>query len=68
MKYVFFIIFGLLFVGCGDDSRVKTSDGSPIGYIRKIEFEGHTYLVRDNYHTGGICHDENCKCKKMEVK
>lgn len=30
--------------------------------IYKVEFEGHYYLILNN--NGGICHDENCKCKK----
>lgn len=29
--------------------------------IHKAYFEGHSYLI---YKRDGICHDENCKCKK----
>ena len=39
-----------------------------VGTIRKFEFEGHTYLIRDGNYRGGICHDENCKCKTDSIK
>lgn len=33
--------------------------------IKKIEFEGHTYLLYSaSSSENGICHDENCKCKQ----
>lgn len=33
--------------------------------IRHVEYEGHTYLVYNSGYKFGICHDENCKCKKV---
>lgn len=56
------------------DSRVEVeilnSDKVGDDYeMHKLEFEGHTYLVLKGEHTAGICHDQNCKCKKTsEVK
>lgn len=35
-----------------------------IGYVRKVVFEGHQYiLMTDGHNRAGICHDENCPCK-----
>lgn len=53
-------LFGLgILCSCGIKWRTPTSG------IHKVEYEGHTYLMRSEpggY--GGICHDENCNCKK----
>lgn len=49
--------------GC-DNGEIRSNDGYVIGFLSKVEFEGHTYIVRSDWHRGGICHDENCKCKK----
>ena len=32
--------------------------------ITKFNYEGHSYLLYQYGHGIGICHDENCECKK----
>lgn len=32
------------------------------GTFKKVEIEGHTYILRDCDRGGGICHDANCSC------
>lgn len=72
--YLIFVIFCLVCVSCEESPNVKSRQdmGGSIGNIIKIEFEGHTYLIR-NYNGspyigyGGMCHDENCKCKKQDL-
>jgi len=61
-KLMIIVIMATMFCGC-NDNQIKTTKGTNIGSIEKIEFEGHAYLVRNGYRRGGICHDENCKCK-----
>lgn len=34
--------------------------------LKKVEYEGHTYLVYYSGYKFGICHDENCKCKRFK--
>lgn len=64
MKYIGIIImFTVGLIGC-DSNEFKTTDGYRVGHIYKLDFEGHTYLIRTDYNRGGMCHDENCKCKK----
>ena len=31
--------------------------------VKKIEFEGHRYLLFDSRHKFGVTHDRNCECK-----
>ena len=35
---------------------------------RKVDYEGHTYLWFERGHRAGLCHDENCKCRKWRAK
>lgn len=49
--------------GCDDVTTETHRFDYQVGTISKFEFEGHTYLIRNIGHQGGICHDENCKCK-----
>lgn len=69
MKYLsllFFVLTLFIFGSCvSKDGEDYLSD---VGRITKFEYEGHTYLIRGSYQKGGICHDENCKCKKTENK
>lgn len=61
---------------CDEDSSHTACESKTINLgsnggrlkIDKFEFEGHKYLRPRN--GGGICHDENCSCKKVieEVK
>ena len=30
--------------------------------LSRREYDGHTYILRDDWHRGGICHDPDCKC------
>lgn len=54
--------------GCTDTTTEKQNIDYYVGTIRKFEFEGHTYIIRSNCNQGGICHDENCKCKTDSIK
>ena len=45
----------------------QTDFGLGVGKISKINYEGHTYLIRVDGYKGGMCHDENCACKKDTV-
>ena len=49
-----------------EDNRVTTPHYSYC--VDKVHFEGHTYLIINTVHRGGICHDENCKCKTDSIK
>lgn len=44
------------------------SDSNPTDKIKKITYEGHSYLLyrEINPHSSysGMCHDENCDCLK----
>lgn len=43
----------------------REQDRDCASHITKFNYEGHSYLLyRYGYHGGGICHDENCECKK----
>lgn len=33
--------------------------------VRKVEYEGHTYIVFRTDSRFGLCHDENCMCKRL---
>ena len=33
--------------------------------VRKVEYEGHTYLIFRTDSMFGLCHDENCMCKRL---
>ena len=66
------IVFELvLLVVMGFNQKDTTTETHEIddvvGVVKKFEFEGHTYITR-GYKTGGICHDENCKCKIDSIK
>lgn len=79
MKQISIFLFAILAfatTGCNNVKEPKTGAFdvkhiNGIGYVGKFEYEGHTYLVRSDVHTqggngfgyGGLCHDENCKCK-----
>ena len=30
------------------------------------EYDGHTYIIRNDWYRGGICHDPDCKCGRAE--
>ena len=74
IPFVLVVLFVTVLGACNSAvprDRVSITDGTtePVVIkrysgqaIRKLEFEGHHYLVLNN--NGGICHDENCKCKK----
>lgn len=67
-------LVAIVFGGCDvkDTATERHKIDAYIGVIRKFEFEGHTYLIRNNScgysGYGGICHDENCKCKTDSIK
>lgn len=68
MKKLNILLIALVaIVLCGCSSKDTTTEkhyiDDVVGRIKKFEFEGHTYLIRDFGSRGGICHDENCKCK-----
>ena len=57
------VLFGLLFVALETPvSQDYVNDCKD--HIKKLEFEGHTYLLFIYGYKGGLCHDENCHCKK----
>lgn len=76
---IFYLLFGvsaiLALISCvsknAQSSDSQTFDDE-IGTISKFEYEGHTYLIRKAGPSlgykgfGGLCHDENCKCKKYK--
>lgn len=56
---------------CGCETKDTTTErhyiDDIVGNIYKVEIEGHTYLIRSYGNKGGICHDENCKCKTDSI-
>lgn len=43
----------------------REHDREAASHITKFNYEGHSYLLyQDGPHGRGICHDENCECKK----
>lgn len=65
ISFVSFSFVSFSFVGCEENGENYFSN---TGEITKFEYEGHTYLMRNAYQKGGICHDENCKCKTDSIK
>lgn len=55
----------VILAGCDDSIETKTvvRKTYEIGEIVRVTIDGHDYLVRNDVHRGGICHDENCQCK-----
>lgn len=41
--------------------RLRTQTNARI-YL--VEFEGHDYIIFEDYRRGGIVHSESCTCKK----
>lgn len=37
------------------------------GWISSIEYNNHQYIIWKHGYSGGICHDENCKCKNDTI-
>lgn len=68
LKGILLLISTLAIVSCdvnfSEEEMKESRERSFAQYVKKIDYEGHTYLV---YHTldpgWGLCHDENCKCK-----
>ena len=55
--------------GTNEDGKKVLTKVDEIGYysigrIFRTEFEGHTYIIRNSDHRGGICHDPDCPCFK----
>ena len=74
LKFIGSILVGLFLIiiciSC-EDQRYKDYERNQkflennIKYnLYKIEFEGHSYLIWNKPHRGGICHDQNCECLK----
>ena len=42
----------------------KEKDREAASRITKFNYEGHSYLLYQYGYGRGICHDENCECKK----
>lgn len=66
-------LVAIVLCGCRYDTTTeKHRIDDVVGTINKFEFEGHTYLIRTHGGVslgyGGICHDENCKCKTDSIK
>ena len=72
-KQLMFVLLAILFIGCNKSDKVTRSHyiDDKVGTIYKFEFEGHTYLIRnrlaDSGGWGGMCHDENCRCKNDSI-
>ena len=72
-KIVAIIAACLSLTSCGPASTheqwQERQDREAASRITKFNYEGHSYLLY-KYHIGsqsdvaGICHDENCPCKK----
>ena len=61
-------LVAIVLCGCTDKTTEKHRIDDWVGTVIKFEFEGHTYLIRSIGNQGGICHDENCKCKTDSIK
>lgn len=47
------------------DELQRRRDREIAARISKFNYEGHSYLLyRYGAHGCGVCHDENCPCKK----
>lgn len=64
------LILCILIISCTDNRKENQEKSkrvleSSMEYdIIKIEYEGHSYLIWNRPHRGGICHDQNCECLK----
>lgn len=71
LKFLLLIFAINIFCGCTESQTYNPKHIGGVGTIEKFEFEGHTYLIRTSSggYTGwgGICHDENCKCKTDSI-
>jgi hypothetical protein len=66
LGFMLFIGIIIACVGCTDREGKKIDDGR---YVKKIEFEGHTYIHLRNYWSSSgdkFIHDPGCKCIKEE--
>ena len=34
--------------------------------LSRREYDGHTYILRNDWYRGGICHDPDCKCGRAD--
>lgn len=71
MKLIKFIALAFILnviCSCEDSKTYNEMSICGVGRISKFDYEGHTYLIRNKpvngyIGYGGMCHDENCKCK-----
>jgi hypothetical protein len=67
------IIISLIgLTGC-DEPIAFTENGCKIyppetaGTLRRIKFDNHIYIIRNENYRGGICHDPDCPCMKKKI-
>ena len=69
------VVILLLLTGCGNTierekkSQREMENKAIVGSLRKVDFEGHTYVVyREVFGTknfGGLTHDPECGCEEI---
>ena len=79
-KFLTCLMIGIIVSGCdpevtkinevGKSVVVKEDEIGMYSYGRlfRVEWEGHVYIVRNDAHKGGICHDPDCPNPKCNSK
>lgn len=75
MKKMIYVITAMLLCACSsvDTSVTATTKTTGVKYYKNdicgsvytVEIEGHTYIIVDVNHGGGIIHAEHCPCKEQ---
>ena len=58
------LIFLLVGAGCQKKEDVQTYNGGAAVRLKRITWEGHTYITDQYYRHGGLAHDPDCVCNK----
>lgn len=83
-KILLFAMISLLFIGCcpSQSQQIENKgDAETVGefyyhflrarvhgYVDKIEYEGHTFLIFTDGSGLAVTHDPNCECNKNKNK
>ena len=57
-------ILAIAFYASSGDGKIHPAPARKFGKVYRAEFEGHSYLFRDEGYRGGMCHDPDCICGK----
>lgn len=67
LKKIVFVL-PIVLSGCAEKPGEQTATGwvsqGLLAYTKVITVRGHSYIIVDMHHGGGIVHDEACECRK----